>query len=362
MRTKPILLGSGVLITLVAAGCCTSGGGHASRTKHHPPTSYSGSPAISEQQAQPQTTSLQEGQLEIVNDQTEIPLRKEEVVVNKRAINEKVVVRTVVKTDEVSHPVDLRREDYVVERIPANGTAQATTENAFQAREVFMPLLREEVVSGKRTILTDTIRITKKTETDNKTINRALRSEDVEVVANPDLSDPKFKDVPRQAATGAPPAAETATSPAPESDPNTFRLAKEELVVGKKANEGGVYLKKIVRTQESSQPVELRREEAVIERTTPQPSVVVNDIDFGTPREVTLEVSREEAVPEVRTVLAETVRLKKKSESGQQTVSGTVRKQDIEVIRSQDSAQGTPATTQTETQKKDNQNEDPDKK
>jgi uncharacterized protein (TIGR02271 family) len=288
------------------------------------------------------------GELEIVNDQTEIPLRKEELNVEKKEVsNGRVIVRTVVRTEEVSKPIDLRREDYVIERVPASGEVQA---GAFQPREVFIPLLREEVISGKRTVLTDTIRVGKKTETDHQTFTQNLRSEDVEVVTNPDLSDPRFKDVPRQASTstGAPAAAETSSTAAQQSsDPNTIRLAQEELIAGKKTSDGGVYVKKIVRTQQASQPVDLRREEITVQRTTAQPTVV-ESADFSTPREVSFDLSKEQATAQTRTVLAETVRLKKKSDPGQQMVSGTVRRQDIEVVRTGETAQGAPATTQSE--------------
>jgi len=335
------------MIALIAAGCCSSSK-VASKPKPPPPTETAAAAPAPE--PQPEPTPLPAGQLEIVNDQTEIQLRKEEWVLGKRGINEKVVIRTVVKTEDVSKPVDLRREDFVVERIPGDSTNQANAENAFQGREVYMPLLREEIVSGKRMVLTDAIKISKKSGMETKTVNQALRSEDVELVTNPDLSDPKFKDVPRQAAAqGTPPAAETGAAPPADTDPNAFRLAQEELVAGKKSSDGGVYLKKVVRTQQASQPIELRIEEPVIERTKADPSVV-SSVDFGKPREVTMEIFREEAVPQVKTILTETVRLKKKSEAGQQMATGTVRKQDIEVVRTE-VGQGAPAATQTETQK-----------
>jgi uncharacterized protein (TIGR02271 family) len=346
---KEGLLISCALVASLAAGCCSSGGHASHKTTLPPPTAYSGAPP------ETQTTAAPSGELEIVNDQTEIPLRKEELVVEKKEVsNGKVVVRTVVKTEEISKPVDLRKEDYVIERIPASGSEQAAT-GAFQAREVFIPILREEVISGKRTVLTDTIRIGKKTETDHQTFTHNLRSEDVEVVTNPDLSDPKFKDVPRQASTstGAPAAAESSSAAAQQSsDPNTIRLAQEELIVGKKTSDGGVYVKKVVRTQQTSTPVDLRREEVSVERTTATPTVV-GSADFGTPREVTFDLSKEQATPQTRTVLSETVKLKKKSDPSQQMVSGTVRRQDIEVVRTTgETAQGAPATTETGTQKK----------
>ena len=112
-----------------------------------------------------------------MTDHADIELRKEELVVGKREIsNGGVLIRTVVQTENVSQPIDLRREEYVIERIPSNQVQQAGgpgAENAFQGREIYIPLMREEPVTSKRTVLTENITVGKRVETDRETITRA---------------------------------------------------------------------------------------------------------------------------------------------------------------------------------------------
>jgi len=177
-----------------------------------------------------------------------------------------------------------------------------------------------------------------------------IRTEDVKIVKNPDLSDAKFSSVPRRSTgnavltsgAGAPPLAETGGS---------ISIAKEELLVGKQEKDaGGVYLQKVIHTENASQPVELRREEYTVSR---QPlSGEVSAIDF-TPRQIQLALGREEAVAGTRNFVTETVRVRKQIQTDQQVVSGTVRQESAEIIRMPESAvsaQGSPAGAQSGTQ------------
>jgi uncharacterized protein (TIGR02271 family) len=293
------------------------------------------------------------GGLEVA-DQADINLHKEELVVGKREVsNGGVMVRTVVKSEEVKQPVQLRREEYVVERIPAGSAKdqEARSEGAaFNSREIYIPLMKEEPITGKRTLLTESITLGKRVEKDKQTVSMPIRTEDVKIVKNPDLSDAKFSSVPRRSTgnavlisgAGAPPLAETGGS---------ISIAKEELLVGKQEKDaGGVYLQKIIHTENASQPVELRREEYTVSR---QPlSGEVSAIDF-TPRQIQLALGREEAVAGTRNFVTETVRVRKQIQTDQQVVSGTVRQESAEIIRMPESAvsaQGSPAGAQSGTQ------------
>jgi uncharacterized protein (TIGR02271 family) len=272
--------------------------------------------------------------LEIL-DQAEIDLRKEELVVGKREVsNGGVLVRTLVQSEEVKQPIELRHEEYVIERIPA-GTVrdqQSRAETAFQAREVYIPLMREEAVTGKNTVLTEAIQIGKRLETDKQTVTVPVRTEDIQVVKNPNLSEPRFSGVPRRAATAAMPAAvEQPGSAMIETGSNMLKLAREELVVGKQEMDaGGVYLQKVIRTESASQPVELRREEYSIERKPLAGQIAGADF---TPRQIQLGLTREEAVAGTRNYVAETIRVRKQMLADQQVVSGVVRKETAEVVR-----------------------------
>ncbi len=268
-----------------------------------------------------------------VLDQAEIDLRKEELVVGKREIsNGGVLIRTVVQSSEVKQPIELKREEYIIERIPAGSPRdqQARAENAFQGREIYIPLMREEAVSGKRTILTEAIKIGKRVETDQQIVSMPVRSEDVEVVKNPDLAAPKFSAVPRRTVSagtitmnGVPASVETSS--------DMLKLKKEELVVGKQERDnGGVYLQKVIRTETASLPVELRREEYTVERQALAGGAA--SADFA-PRQIQMGLTREEAVAGTRNYIAETVRVRKQLQSDQQMVSDTVRSETAEVVR-----------------------------
>jgi uncharacterized protein (TIGR02271 family) len=274
------------------------------------------------------TIAAGSGGLEVL-DQAEIELRKEELVVGKREVsNGGLLVRTIVQTEEVSKPIELRREEYVIERIPAGSQVdkQYRAENAFQGREIYIPLMKEEALSGKRTLLTEAIKIGKRVETDQQTISMPVRSEDIQIVKDPSLSDPKFATVPRRTPSGA--LVTRSTTPATE-EPGMLKLAREELVVGKQeVDAGGVYLQKVIQTTTASEPVALRREEAFVERA---PITGEAAPDF-TPRQITVDLSREEAVAGTRNYVAEVIRVRKQMQTDQQLVAGTIRKETVEVV------------------------------
>jgi uncharacterized protein (TIGR02271 family) len=284
--------------------------------------------------------SIGSGGVETV-DQADIELRKEELVVGKREIsNGGVLVRTVVRTENVSQPIDLRREEYVIERIAANQAQPGGgpgVDNAFQGREVYIPLMREEPVTSKRTLLTENVTVGKQIETDRETITRPVRTEDVQIVKNPDLSDARFSHVPRGTAPihGPEPSVATAARPAGDTSGDTLTLAKEQFIVGKRdVDNGGVYLQKVVRTQDASQPVDLRREEFKIDRT-PAGNQPVDNADFS-PREIRVNLSREQAVVGTRNYVTEIVRVRKQTQTDNQIVSGTVRNESLEIVKSSD--------------------------
>ena len=111
-------------------------------------------------------------------------------------------------------------------------------------------------------------------------------------------------------------------------------LHEEELKVGKREVSGGdVQIRKTVRTEQVNVPVELRREDVTIER------VAAGDVrdagKAGSFQEETIEVplTREEAVVSKDAHVTGAVRVKKTSVAETQTVSDTVRKEDVEVVR-----------------------------
>jgi len=343
-KTKDQYTKSRLILTVSAAllvGCQSSK--DSSQTTYSPPPS---APSAAKEVSPTQTAGLE------VLDGAEINLHKEELVVQKREVsNGGVMVRTVVKSEDVQQPVELRREEYVVERIPAGSAkdVEARASKAFDPREIYIPLMKEEPISGKRTLLTESITLGKRYETNRQIVSMPIRTEAVRVVKNPDLSDPKFASVPRRSngsatlvsGAGAPAGAQT-------GDGSSINILKEELMVGKlEKDAGGVYLQKIIETENASQPIQLRREEYTVDRKPASGEVA--SAEFA-PRQIQLTLAREEPVALTRNYLTETIRVRKQTQTDKQVVSATVRQETAEIVpmpASSTSAQGAAPTAQS---------------
>jgi uncharacterized protein (TIGR02271 family) len=258
------------------------------------------------------------------NSQADIPLHKEEMVVSKKDVsNGGVLIRTTVQTENVSQPVELRREEYVIERVPASEARDhGQTDGAmiFKGQEIYVPLTREEPVASKHAVVVETVHLGKHIETDRQTVSTPVRSEDVEITK-----------VSGQPSGNLWQAAAPVSAVAPGDD-NSVNLLREEMVVGKNVvDNGGVELRKVVQTQVASQPVELKREEYTVDRS-PVSNPQVADADFSQ-KEIRLNLSREEPVVATRIEPTEWFRLRKEIHTDTQTVSGIVRVENIEVIK-----------------------------
>ncbi len=125
------------------------------------------------------------------------------------------------------------------------------------------------------------------------------------------------------------------TSAAGTREAATIKLSEEQLKVGKREVEaGGVRLRKVIRTEIVNQPVELKREEIVIERV-PASGTTAGKATFEG-EDVYIPLRREEAIVEKEARVREEVRVSKKSQTERQTVAGEVRKEDVEIIEGQE--------------------------
>jgi uncharacterized protein (TIGR02271 family) len=109
-----------------------------------------------------------------------LQLKEEELKVGKREVEYGGVrLRKVVRTEVVNRPVELKREEIVVERIPAGQATSATGE--FTEDEIYVPLRREEAVVQKEAHVREEVRVGKRSETEKKTVSEKVRKEDVEI-------------------------------------------------------------------------------------------------------------------------------------------------------------------------------------
>jgi uncharacterized protein (TIGR02271 family) len=120
-----------------------------------------------------------------------------------------------------------------------------------------------------------------------------------------------------------------------DHDEKEIHLAEEEVNIGKReVSAGRVRLRKVVRTEVVNQPVELRREDVVIERVDDDGHPVAGE--HFNEDEVDIELKREEPVVDKEVRSAGTVRARKVTDSQQENVEATVRKEDVEVERDTD--------------------------
>ena len=111
-------------------------------------------------------------------------------------------------------------------------------------------------------------------------------------------------------------------------------LTEEQVRVGKRTVDAGqVRLRKIVRTEVVNQPVEIRHEDVVIERVSADQVHTGAAASNFEEEVIDVPLTREEVVVQKDAHVTGAVRLHKTAEAETQTVSETVRKEDVEVLR-----------------------------
>jgi uncharacterized protein (TIGR02271 family) len=109
-------------------------------------------------------------------------LNEESVEVGKREVEAGGVrLRKIIRTETVNQPVELQREEIVVERVPASERTPSRTDVAFREEEIYIPLRREEPVVEKTTRATEEVRVGKKRESERRDISETVRREDVDI-------------------------------------------------------------------------------------------------------------------------------------------------------------------------------------
>jgi uncharacterized protein (TIGR02271 family) len=114
-------------------------------------------------------------------EQATIQLSEEQIKVGKRQVEAGGVrLRKIVRTEIVNQPVEVQREEIVIERVPAE-QAHSGRQQAFKEQEVYIPLRREEVVIQKEARLREEVRARKTRKTDQQQVSEQVRREDVEI-------------------------------------------------------------------------------------------------------------------------------------------------------------------------------------
>lgn len=111
----------------------------------------------------------------------EVPQVAEELEVGKRAVQAgEVRLHKVVRTEHEEVPVELRREEVRVERTPASG-AETVPGDAFEEKEVTIPIMEERPVVTKEARVTGEVRVKKDVDTEHRKVGGDVRKTDVEI-------------------------------------------------------------------------------------------------------------------------------------------------------------------------------------
>jgi uncharacterized protein (TIGR02271 family) len=115
-------------------------------------------------------------------EEATLQLSEEQLNIGKREVEAGGVrLRKVVRTEVVNRPVELRREEIVVERVPANQTTATPGAGSFQEQEIYIPLRREEAVVQKEVRVREEVRARKESQTETQQVSGQVRREDVDV-------------------------------------------------------------------------------------------------------------------------------------------------------------------------------------
>jgi uncharacterized protein (TIGR02271 family) len=164
-------------LALVGGCCATRSGEHASYSR----TAYAGGTV---QEEQTQTSAVQSG-----NENMVVPLYAESVNVGKREVDSgAVTLKKIVKTETVNVPVELRREEVVINRengATGRGPNQVLAQ-PFQGGETTIQLKREEPVIEKREMPAGQIVVQKRFTTEQKNVQAEVRKEDIDIAKQGD--------------------------------------------------------------------------------------------------------------------------------------------------------------------------------
>jgi uncharacterized protein (TIGR02271 family) len=140
---------------------------------------YYGITGQSTQATQPRRETSRQTGRDTGRESATVDLVEEQLKVGKREVEAGGVrLRKIVRTETVNQPVELRREEIVVERVPGAGTP---ARQAFEGEDIYIPLRREEAVVQKEATVREQVRVRKTAQTEQQNVSGQVRREDVEV-------------------------------------------------------------------------------------------------------------------------------------------------------------------------------------
>lgn len=115
-------------------------------------------------------------------EELRVPIVEEELDVEKRALERGGVrVTKEVVTEEKQVTVPVRREEIVVDRVPAAGEAPPASAGAFVEREINVPIVEEEVTVTKRPVVREEVRVRKQQVQEQRAVSADVRHEEAHI-------------------------------------------------------------------------------------------------------------------------------------------------------------------------------------
>ena len=178
------VIASALGVAAFAVGCSSThtGGSYAETSTAPPYTETETTTAVGGTAETQESTSGAQTQVQTSASGTQtIPLYKEQVNVGTRQVpSGTVTLRKVVKTETVSQPVTLQRETVVISREPSSTGAEPGAQ-AFQNQQITIPLHHDEPYVTTQVVPNGQVVATTKSDTQQTTVQKQIRSEDVAV-------------------------------------------------------------------------------------------------------------------------------------------------------------------------------------
>jgi len=131
------------------------------------------------------------------------------------------------------------------------------------------------------------------------------------------------------------PSGAPAPAPMTEQQAANIPLYSETLQVGKQSVDAGqVRLRKVIVTEQTSQPVELRHESLQITREPAGAMSSSQEANAFQPQDIVIRLHEEQPVLSKQIVQTGTIVANKNATMEQRTVTGDVRKEDVQVVKS----------------------------
>jgi len=135
-----------------------------------------------QQPRQTSQTREREGKGQTAGQSATVRLHEEQVKIGKRDVEAGGIrLRKVIRTETVNQPVELSREEIVVERVPGSQAAGSQAGAEFKEEDIYIPLRREEAVVQKESRVREEVRVSKRAETERQNVSEQVRKEDIDI-------------------------------------------------------------------------------------------------------------------------------------------------------------------------------------